>query len=156
IARSTKAGTVMPRWCSGQRTAAIRSIGNGATASCGSSSTSRPARAGRSHRDLEDCKQTNRQGCAVPLWRLFARGRSEGATKKAVHVFSRLDLDDSPGFTMTTIVTKSEYARRKGVSKQRVSQWIRQRQISGAALVGVGDRQQIVVEIADAQLAETL
>lgn len=54
------------------------------------------------------------------------------------------------------IITKGEYAKHRGVTPGAVSQWIANRKISGAALVGVGRLARINVEVADRQLAATL
>jgi DNA-binding transcriptional regulator YdaS (Cro superfamily) len=53
-------------------------------------------------------------------------------------------------------MTKTAFAALCGVSRPRVSQWIVQRKIDGAALVGVGHRARIDVEIARAQLRQRL
>lgn len=50
------------------------------------------------------------------------------------------------------IVRKSAFAVLRGVSPGRVSQWIAEGKISGKALVGVGQKAQINVAIATAQL----
>lgn len=53
-------------------------------------------------------------------------------------------------------ITKSEFARRRNVSAPRVSQYIDEGKIDGAALVGKGRDQKIVESIACRQLAERL
>lgn len=52
-------------------------------------------------------------------------------------------------------VSKSEFARRRGVSPARVTQWIAAGQISGPAIVGEGRGALIVEEIAVEQLRRT-
>jgi hypothetical protein len=53
-------------------------------------------------------------------------------------------------------ISKADYARLKGVSKARVSQWISEGKIDGAALDGDGPKARIRVAIADQQLRERL
>lgn len=53
-------------------------------------------------------------------------------------------------------VRKSTYAKLRGVSAGRVSQWLADGMISGEAIVGVGRSARIVVSLADAQLRERL
>lgn len=50
------------------------------------------------------------------------------------------------------VVTKGEFAKLRGVSAGRVSQWIAEEKITGAALVGEGRYAQIDVRIATEQL----
>jgi hypothetical protein len=57
---------------------------------------------------------------------------------------------------MSQVVSKAAYARLKGVSGARVSQWISDRRIDGPALVGEGRSAQIDVAIADEQLKQRL
>lgn len=57
---------------------------------------------------------------------------------------------------MRQIVTKSEFARLKGRTAQCVSKWISTRKITENALVGVGVRAKIDVELAEADLTRTL
>jgi len=54
------------------------------------------------------------------------------------------------------IVTKSEFAKILNVSRPAVSQYISEKKISGAALVGSGHRAKINVEIARRQLTKNL
>ena len=54
------------------------------------------------------------------------------------------------------IVSKGAFAKLVGVSCARVSQWIKQKQISGDALVGTGHRAKIRVPVALAQLRKNL
>jgi hypothetical protein len=54
------------------------------------------------------------------------------------------------------IVTKGRYAVLKNVTPSRVSQWIADGKIDGAALVGEGRNAQIAVAIADQQLRDRL
>lgn len=54
------------------------------------------------------------------------------------------------------LVGKAEFARRRGVTPGRVSQWLAQGKISGAAIVGTGRNAQIDETIACAQLNERL
>ena len=49
-------------------------------------------------------------------------------------------------------ISKSEFARRRNVSAARVSQWISEAKITGAALAGAGREQRIVESIACDQL----
>jgi hypothetical protein len=50
------------------------------------------------------------------------------------------------------IVSKGGYARLRGVSAARVSQWLSEGKINGEALVGDGRNAQIRIDVADAQL----
>ena len=54
------------------------------------------------------------------------------------------------------VVRKSEFAKLCNVTKGRVTQWITQRLIDGAAIVGEGQRALIDVDLACAQLQERL
>lgn len=54
------------------------------------------------------------------------------------------------------LLSKSEFARRRGVSPAAVSQWIGTQRLSGAALVGEGRTAKIDVEEAERQLGQTL
>lgn len=54
------------------------------------------------------------------------------------------------------IVTKSEFARHRGVSAAAVSQWISSGRLSGPALIGEGRAAKVDVAEADRQLATTL
>ena len=54
------------------------------------------------------------------------------------------------------LITKSEFARRRNVSPARVTQWIEEGKIHGAALVGEGRSAKIVETVAVAQLNEKL
>ena len=53
-------------------------------------------------------------------------------------------------------ITKSEFARRRGVSPGRVSQWIAEGKISRPALVGEGREQRVVESLAVGQLNQRL
>jgi transcriptional regulator with XRE-family HTH domain len=53
-------------------------------------------------------------------------------------------------------VSKVEFAELMGVSHQRVSQWLRDQKIDGAALIGAGRSARIRVEVAKAQLDSRL
>lgn len=53
-------------------------------------------------------------------------------------------------------ISKAEFARRRGVSKPRVSQWIDERKIDGLALAGEGRSAKIRESIAVEQLKERL
>ncbi len=53
-------------------------------------------------------------------------------------------------------VRKGEFAKLHGVSPGRVSQWLRDGLISGAAIVGVGRSSRIVVVVANEQLRDRL
>ena len=64
---------------------------------------------------------------------------------------SFLSLSVSP-----EIVTKAEFASLLGVSRPAVSQYISEKKISGAALVGSGHRAKINVDLAKAQLRKNL
>lgn len=55
-----------------------------------------------------------------------------------------------------TLVTKGVYAAMKGRAPSAVSNWIAEGRISAAAVIGVGQRAQIWVEQADADLARNL
>lgn len=57
---------------------------------------------------------------------------------------------------MSEIITKSEFASRRGVSAAAVSQWIKAGRISGAALVGTGRAAMINVAEAERQLSARL
>ena len=57
---------------------------------------------------------------------------------------------------MTKVVTKSEFALRRGVTPGRVSQWITEGAISGAAIVGSGRSARIDEDLACAQLEARL
>jgi hypothetical protein len=57
---------------------------------------------------------------------------------------------------MSKLVSKSEFARRRGVSPQRVSQWISEGKISGTAIVGEGRTSKINEAVAVEQLAGRL
>ena len=54
------------------------------------------------------------------------------------------------------LVKKSTFAALRGVTPGRVSQWVAKGQIGGAAIVGEGQRAQIDVDLATAQLRERL
>jgi hypothetical protein len=54
---------------------------------------------------------------------------------------------------MTEVLSKSQFAARRGVGPNAVSTWIARRKLSGAALVGVGRGQRINVAEAERQLA---
>ena len=54
------------------------------------------------------------------------------------------------------VVRKSEFAEMCNVSKRRVTQWLREGKIDGAAIVGIGQRALIDVDLACAQLQERL
>lgn len=56
---------------------------------------------------------------------------------------------------MTEVLSKSEFARRRGVSAAAVSQWIANGKLGGAALVGEGRAARILVEEAERQLGLT-
>ncbi len=53
---------------------------------------------------------------------------------------------------MQSTATKAEFAALSGVTKGRVSQWLRTGKIDGAALVGEGRRARINIEVARRQL----
>ena len=53
-------------------------------------------------------------------------------------------------------ITKAEFSRQCGVSRARVTQWVRERKIDGAALVGEGTAARIDPAIAVHQLRERL
>lgn len=53
---------------------------------------------------------------------------------------------------MQAVVSKAEFAATIGVSRGRVSQWLRERKIDGAALIGEGRAAKIDVEVARQQL----
>ena len=53
-------------------------------------------------------------------------------------------------------MTKAEYAAHRGVNATRISQYIKEGKIGPNALVGVGVRAKINIELADKQLAERL
>lgn len=53
-------------------------------------------------------------------------------------------------------ITKGEFASRRGVTPGRVSQWLAEGKISGAAVIGVGRLAKIDEALACEQLAETL
>ncbi len=53
---------------------------------------------------------------------------------------------------MQSTATKAEFAALSGVTKGRVSQWLRAGKIDGAALVGEGRRARINIEVARRQL----
>lgn len=55
-----------------------------------------------------------------------------------------------------TVVTKGKYAKMKGRAPSAVSNWIAEGKITAAALQGTGNRAQIWVEQADADLAASL
>jgi transcriptional regulator with XRE-family HTH domain len=55
-----------------------------------------------------------------------------------------------------TIVTKADFARRCGVSKARVSRWLRDGHISPGALVGSGRTARVKVELATEMLRSRL
>jgi hypothetical protein len=57
---------------------------------------------------------------------------------------------------MGEIVSKADFARSRGVSRARVSQWISEGKIAGRALVGEGRNQRIDAAVATAQLLNTL
>ena len=57
---------------------------------------------------------------------------------------------------MTEVLSKSEFATRRGVSPAAVSQWISSGRLSGTALIGVGRTARIDVAEAERQLAMTL
>lgn len=57
---------------------------------------------------------------------------------------------------MATLISKGDFAARRGVSPAAVSQWISGGKISGAALVGTGRMAKINVEEAERQLGVTL
>jgi hypothetical protein len=57
---------------------------------------------------------------------------------------------------MAKLISKSEFARRCNVSPQRVSQWIAEGKLSGAALVGEGRTSKINEAVAIEQLAGRL
>lgn len=57
---------------------------------------------------------------------------------------------------MQTVITKGEYAARKGRKPSAVSNWIRDSKISAAALIGHGHNAKIWVEQADEDLARSL
>lgn len=54
------------------------------------------------------------------------------------------------------VISKGEFAKRRGVSPGRVSQWISEKKILGAALVGEGRSAQIRESVAVAQLRHKL
>jgi DNA-binding transcriptional regulator YdaS (Cro superfamily) len=54
------------------------------------------------------------------------------------------------------VISKGEFAKRRGVSPGRVSQWISERKVFGAALVGEGRAAQIRESVAVAQLRQKL
>lgn len=53
------------------------------------------------------------------------------------------------------VVSKSQYAKLRGVSQSRVSQWINEGRIGPDALVGTGRYAAINVEVAELHLART-
>ncbi|TAK50248.1 MAG: hypothetical protein EPO23_03315 [Xanthobacteraceae bacterium] len=55
-----------------------------------------------------------------------------------------------------TSISKAEFARRRGVTPGRVSQWIAERKIGGAALDGEGRNARIIEAIAVTQLRQKL
>lgn len=57
---------------------------------------------------------------------------------------------------MNEVLTKSAFASFVGVTRGRVSQWLTERKLSGAALVGSGHRARIRVDVALDQLKKTL
>lgn len=57
---------------------------------------------------------------------------------------------------MTTIMRKSDFAKRCNLSKSRISQYIAAGQLSGAALVGEGRSQMLDAAVALKQLKERL
>jgi predicted XRE-type DNA-binding protein len=57
---------------------------------------------------------------------------------------------------MPKILSKSAFATQLGVSRSRVSQWLAQNKLHGAALVGTGPRARIRVDIAVEQLKRSL
>jgi hypothetical protein len=72
-------------------------------------------------------------------------------------LISMLNLTNSEDLTkMPKILSKSAFATQLGVSRSRVSQWLAQNKLHGAALVGTGPRARIRVDIAVEQLKRSL
>ena len=63
---------------------------------------------------------------------------------------------DAQSAVAGVLIPKGEFARRRGVTPGRVSQWIKEEKIFGPALVGEGRHAKIVEEIAVAQLRQQL
>jgi len=80
-------------------------------------------------------------------------GRVNASGELACVAAAKLDITMS---AVPEIVTKAEFASLLGVSRPAVSQYISEKKISGAALVGSGHRAKINVEIARAQLRKNL
>ena len=59
-------------------------------------------------------------------------------------------------FAVSDVMTKSEFARHRGVVPGRVTQWIAEGKIDCEALVGEGRAERIRVSIAERQLAQRL
>lgn len=74
-----------------------------------------------------------------------------------LEIVDRRGADRQRAETMNEgIVSKSQFAAIAGVTKPRVSQWLAEGKISGAAIVGSGHRARINVAVAQEQLRKNL